>query len=335
MKPVLLAAMTATSALGRGLAVTLAALREGRSALAPCDFETARLPMQIGEVAGVDAVELPGSLVDFACRNNRLAQLGLAQDGFAAAVRASAARHGADRVGVFLGTSTSGILATELAYRERDPASGALPAHYDYAHWHNSFSVTDYVRRALGVSGPAVTLSTACSSSAKAFPAAARMLAAGMIDAAVVGGVDSLCLTTLYGFHALQLTSSAPCRPFDVRRDGLSIGEAAAFMLLERAPAQPQQDALLLLGVGESADATCQARIQRARARAMRCSARSSPPVSRPPRSTTSICTAPARRTTTAPRPMRSQVCSVSARRAARPRPPWATRSARPARSRP
>jgi len=254
MKPVLLAAMTATSALGRGLAVTLAALREGRSALAPCDFETARLPMQIGEVAGVDAVELPGSLVDFACRNNRLAQLGLAQDGFAAAVRASAARHGADRVGVFLGTSTSGILATELAYRERDPASGALPAHYDYAHWHNSFSVTDYVRRALGVSGPAVTLSTACSSSAKAFPAAARMLAAGMIDA-VVGGVDSLCLTTLYGFHALQLTSSAPCRPFDVRRDGLSIGEAAAFMLLERAPAQPQQDALLLLGVGESADA--------------------------------------------------------------------------------
>jgi 3-oxoacyl-[acyl-carrier-protein] synthase I len=255
MKPVLLAAMTATSALGRGLAATLAALREGRCALAPCHFETVRLPMQIGEVAGVDEVELPGPLAAFACRNNRLAQLGLAQDGFAAAVRASAARHGADRVGVFLGTSTSGILQTELAYRERDPASGALPAHYDYAHWHNGFSVTDYVRRALGLTGPAFTISTACSSSAKAFAAAARMMAAGIIDAAVVGGVDSLCLTTLYGFHALQLTSSAPCRPFDVRRDGLSIGEAAAFVLLERAPARLQADALLLLGVGEAADA--------------------------------------------------------------------------------
>jgi len=80
-------------------------------------------------------------------------------------------------------------------------------------------------------------------------------MAAGLIDAAVVGGVDSLCLTTLYGFQSLQLTSSTPCRPFDVRRDGLSIGEAAAFVLLERIPALPPPDALLLLGVGESADA--------------------------------------------------------------------------------
>lgn len=255
MKPVLLAAMTATSALGAGLAATLGALRERRSALAQCHFESARLDMQIGAVPDLDAVDLPAPLAAFACRNNRLAQLGLMQDGFADAVRSSAARHGADRVGVFLGTSTSGILETELAYRERDPDSGALPRRYDYAHRHNSFSVTDYVRRALGLTGPAVTISTACSSSAKAFPAAARMLAAGMIDAAVVGGVDSLCLTTLYGFHALQLTASGPCRPFDVRRDGLSIGEAAAFVLLERAPASVAPEAILLQGIGESADA--------------------------------------------------------------------------------
>jgi 3-oxoacyl-[acyl-carrier-protein] synthase-1 len=81
------------------------------------------------------------------------------------------------------------------------------------------------------------------------------MIAADVIDAAVVGGVDSLCLTTLYGFHSLQLTSSTPCRPFDVARDGISIGEAAAFALLERPPASLDADAVLLLGVGESSDA--------------------------------------------------------------------------------
>jgi 3-oxoacyl-[acyl-carrier-protein] synthase-1 len=81
------------------------------------------------------------------------------------------------------------------------------------------------------------------------------MIAAGVIDAAVVGGVDSLCLTTLYGFHSLQLTSARPCRPFDVARDGISIGEAAAFALLERAPDSLDAGDVLLLGVGESSDA--------------------------------------------------------------------------------
>ncbi len=255
MKPILLTTMTATSCLGRGLEATLAALRARRSGLGPCDFLDCRLEMQIGAVEGVEDVRLPAALGHFACRNNRLAQLGLEQDGFDAAVRASAARYGADRVGVVLGTSTSGILETELAYRARDPVTGALPAAYDYQHRHNAFSVSDYVRQAFALTGPAVTLSTACSSSAKAFAAAARMIDAGMIDAAVVGGVDSLCLTTLYGFHSLQLTSSARCRPFDRQRDGLSIGEAAAYALLEAAPAEPAPDALLLLGTGESSDA--------------------------------------------------------------------------------
>ena len=87
-----------------------------------------------------------------------------------------------------------------------------------------------------GLRGPAVSICTACSSSAKVFAAAQRLIAAELIDAAVVGGVDSLCLTTLYGFHSLQLTAREPCRPFDRAREGLSIGEAAAFALLERAP---------------------------------------------------------------------------------------------------
>ena len=139
-------------------------------------------------------------------------------------------------MGVFLGTSTSGILETELAYRRRDPATGALPADFDYAGSHNSFSVAAFVRAIARARGAGSRWSPrACSSSAKVFGSARRMIAAGLIDAAVVGGVDSLCLTTLYGFHSLQLVSRKPCKPFDVARDGISIGEAAAFALLERA----------------------------------------------------------------------------------------------------
>jgi 3-oxoacyl-[acyl-carrier-protein] synthase-1 len=154
-----------------------------------------------------------------------------------------------------MGTSTSGILQTELAYRRRDPVTGELPPDFDYGATHNSFSVADYLRRRLELEGPAVVVSCACASSAKVFATARRMLEADLIDAALVGGVDSLCLTTLYGFHSLQLCSPAPCRPFDAARDGISIGEAAAFALLERVTDEAAADDLMLLGVGESNDA--------------------------------------------------------------------------------
>ena len=255
MNPPWLSHFTATSSIGRGLAQTLAALRQRRAGLAPCAFDTVDLATFVGEVAGVDAVELPAQLAKFDCRNNRLALLGLIQDGFADAVRAAVANYGAQRVGVFLGTSTSGVLQTELAYRRRDPVSGALPADFNYRTTHNTFSVADFTRHYFGVTGPAVVVSSACSSSAKVFGSARRMLAAGLIDAAVVGGVDTLCLTTLYGFSALGLISAQPCRPFDVQRDGISIGEAAAFALLERMPDHLDADAVLLLGIGESSDA--------------------------------------------------------------------------------
>mgnify|MGYP002755014040 CR=1 FL=1 len=208
-------------------------MRAGRSGLKPCDFETARLPTWIGEAPGIDGATLPAALAAYDCRNQRLAWLGLQADGFLQAARAAIARYGADRVALALGTSTSGILSTELAYRERG-ADGALPAWFDYRATHNTGSLTAFVREALGLRGPALTLSTACSSSAKVFAAAQRMMAAGLADAAIVGGVDSMCLTTLYGFASLQLTAPEPCRPCDAQRQGLSIGEAAAFALLER-----------------------------------------------------------------------------------------------------
>ena len=255
MRPLLLRNFTATSCIGKGVAATLESLLEQRSGLAGCKFETVDIHTHIGEVAGVDEERLPDNLRAFDCRNNRLAELALRQDGFFEAVQQAASRIGRRRVGVFLGTSTAGILQTELAYRERDPVSGALPASFEYGSTHNSFSVADYLRRRCRLEGPAVAVSCACASSAKAFGSARRMLEAGLIDAALVGGVDSLCLTTLYGFHSLQLSSPVPCRPFDVARDGISIGEAAAFALLERAPDDLDGDSVLLLGIGESSDA--------------------------------------------------------------------------------
>ena len=254
MSPLQLSAYTLTTCLGRGLNVTRQALRSGRSGLTACRFETVDLDTWIGKVEGVDAQVLPDALSHYDCRNNALTRMGLETDGFAQRVREAIEQHGPSRVGVFLGTSTAGILQTELAYRRRDPGSGSLPADFNYRSTHNAFSLAEFTRDYFGLQGMAMAISTACSSSAKVFGAAARQLALGSIDAAIVGGVDSLCLTTLYGFSSLQLTSRQPCRPCDVARDGISIGEAAAFALLERS-SDPKPGSVLLLGVGESSDA--------------------------------------------------------------------------------
>ena len=254
MSPLQLSAYTLTTCLGRGLNVTREALRSERSGLTACRFETVDLDTWIGKVEGLDAQVLPDALSHYDCRNNALTRMGLETDGFAQRVREAIEQHGPSRVGVFLGTSTAGILQTELAYRRRDPATGSLPADFNYRSTHNAFSLAEFTRDYFGLQGMAMAISTACSSSAKVFGAAARQLALGSIDAAIVGGVDSLCLTTLYGFSSLQLTSRQPCRPCDVARDGISIGEAAAFALLERS-SDPKPGSVLLLGVGESSDA--------------------------------------------------------------------------------
>jgi 3-oxoacyl-[acyl-carrier-protein] synthase I len=233
-------------------------LRAGRSGLERCDFLDVDLDTYVGRVNGLEDLPVRANLAAYDCRNNRLAQLGLAQDDFIEAVAAARQRYGRERIGVFLGTSTSGILDTELAYRQRDAATGRLPASFNYKGTHNCYSVADFVQQALDLAGPSVVVSTACSSSAKVFGNAARMIQAGLCDAAIVGGVDSLCLTTLYGFNSLGLVSSRPCRPYDAERDGISIGEAAGFVLLERTSAlmnSPAPGTVMLLGVGESSDA--------------------------------------------------------------------------------
>jgi 3-oxoacyl-[acyl-carrier-protein] synthase-1 len=252
MTPLAVTAHTATSALGSGLAAQLAALEQARSGLRPNDISSAPLACWIGRVDGVEEVRLPASLQAWDCRNNRLAWLGLNQDGFMQKVEAARARYGAARVALLLGTSTASIGATEEAYRQLD-ADGGFSDDRLYPPLHAPHSLTAFVAAALQLEGPCLTVSTACSSSAKVFASAERLIRLGLVDAAVVGGVDSLCDSVLFGFNALELVSREPCRPFDAARNGISIGEAAGFALLERAAAAP--DAMQLLGYGEASDA--------------------------------------------------------------------------------
>ena len=255
MAPVLVSAYTAVSALGDGKLAMTSAIANQRSGLRPLgahDFGVGPLaePLDtwVGRVDGLDQ-PLPAPWSHWDCRNNRLAWRGLQADRFAASVAQAVRRHGAGRVGLVLGSSTASIGATEDAYRMLD-ASGVFPPQPDNPALHTLHSLTGFVQEALGLQGPSLTISTACSSSAKAFAAAERWLRLGLADAVVVGGVDSLCATVLFGFHALQLVSPEPCRPFDLGRRGISIGEAAGFALLERG-----NEGLLLLGHGESSDA--------------------------------------------------------------------------------
>lgn len=254
-------AYTATSAAGAGRIALRAALRDRRSGLRANDFvipqresarrevSPARLDCWIGRVDGVEAVVLPATLARWDCRNNRLAWLGLQRDGLLAAIETAKQHYGADRIALVIGTSTSSIGASEEAYARSDEA-GRFPANLARSNIHTPHSLGGFLQEALGLDGPCVTVATACSSSAKVFGQAARLIDAGFVDAAVVGGVDSLCGSVLYGFNALQLVSRWPCRPFDAARDGLSLGEAAGYALLERTGTGPR-----LRGYGESSDA--------------------------------------------------------------------------------
>lgn len=251
----ILAHYTVVSALGRGLEAQAAGLQAGGSYLSPHVLAEGQR-VEVGRVEGVEEFVLPAELARYDCRNNRLAALALETDSFAEAVRERVRSLGASRVGLVVGTSTSGIAKTEEAYREAGFRSrGALLPDFPYRETHNVFSSADFTRRYLGLEGPAFVISTACSSSAKAFGTAARLIRSGTCDAVVVGGVDSLCDTTLYGFQSLGLLSQHRPRPFSADRDGIAIGEAAGFALVLAADKRTQDHGLYLAGIGDSADA--------------------------------------------------------------------------------
>jgi 3-oxoacyl-[acyl-carrier-protein] synthase-1 len=248
-EPVALRAQGLVCAAGTGLGALAEAVHSGRSGLRANDWSRVALDTWIGRAPGVDALRLPPALAHWDCRATRLAWLGLQADDFFTAAQAARQRHGAARVGLVLGTSASTIGASESAYRALT-ADGGFPAPLRQERLNTLHALALFVQEALALDGPAVTVSTACSSSAKALALGARWLRQGLVDAVVVGGVDALCESILFGFAALQLVSGEPCRPFDTARQGISVGEAAAFALLERGGGS-----LCLLGHGESNDA--------------------------------------------------------------------------------
>ena len=260
MPPLAISAYTATTALGRGREAQADALRARRGGLRRNDFADAALDTWIGRVDDLEQAPLPERFARWECRNNRLAWLALQQDGMLDAIAAVRERHGAERVALVLGTSTASIGETEAAYAGLERDAGGLSRFAPDMRRpivHTPHSLGDFVQHATGLRGPCVTVATACSSSAKVFAQAARLIDAGVADAALVGGVDTLCGSVLYGFNSLGLVSAQACRPFDVARDGLSLGEAGGFALLERSTARKGRDhgALQLRGYGESSDA--------------------------------------------------------------------------------
>ena len=225
-------------------------MRTQRGGLRENDFTATPLACAIGRVDGIDDEALPAEFALYDCRNNRLAWASLGEDGFAEALAAAIDRHGAARVALVVGTSTASIGATEEGYAALE--DGRLPAPLRDARVHTPHSLGLFLETALGTRGPCLTVATACSSSAKVFAKAERLIRLGLADAAVVAGVDTLCGSVLFGFNSLELVAQEACRPFDVARRGISIGEAAGFALLERSG---EADAPLLLGYGESSDA--------------------------------------------------------------------------------
>ncbi|MGO2011027.1 MAG: beta-ketoacyl-[acyl-carrier-protein] synthase family protein [Pseudoalteromonas sp.] len=198
----------------------------------------------------VGAVQSPLPLLDeyaleFQTRNNQLAACALEQ--LKVPVAELKQQYGASRIAVIVGTSTSGIAQGEQAMAVQQQ-QGDFPSEYHYQQQEMD-NLSQFIRTALDLEGPALTLSTACSSSAKAFATAQEMIAAGLADAAIVGGVDSLCGMTVNGFSALASTSSAISNPSSRNRDGINLGEAAALCIVQK------HGAVKLLGVGESSDA--------------------------------------------------------------------------------
>lgn len=179
-------------------------------------------------------------------RNNRLLAAALTQ--LAPTLEAFRQCHPDARIGVVIGTSTSGIGETERHlghYRQ----TGQWPEAFHYQRQEIGASAR-FIAERLGLDGPAYTLSTACTSSARALTSARRLLASGRCDAVIAGGADSLCRLTVNGFAALGALSDAPCEPFSVNRRGINIGEAAALFLVTR-----ETGGIQLSGYGETSDA--------------------------------------------------------------------------------
>lgn len=240
--------MTLQTALGTTLDAHLEALRLGTRGL-----RAPPIDVPFNTVTGTlleSPQELPDSLASFDSRAARLAFA--AADPIRDAVEVTKSRYGSTRVALLTGTSTGGIDRTEEAYFRWAEAPGPLPNAYHYPTQHPFHAFTDMLATSLGIDGPRYVVSTACSSSGKIFASAERLISLGIVDAVLLAGVDALCHTTVRGFHDLGVMADEPCRPFGADRPGMNVGEAGAFLLLEKTSDNP---IALLRGVGETSDA--------------------------------------------------------------------------------
>lgn len=242
-----------TSAAGVGLLSLRNAIANQKSGLVPNNFPGCDLNTFIGRVSAIDDYRWASSDSRWKSRNNALIDITLEQGSFLSSLNKIKLRIKNDRIGLVMGSSTSSIDRSEEAYRYLD--NEKLSTEFIQENVLNPHAPGLFVAHRLGLTGPNMTINTACSSSAKVFATAARWLNAGIVDAVVVGGADTLCLSVLYGFHSLQLVSTNPCRPFDETRDGINLGEAAGFAILMRDENADESLPIQLSGYGESSDA--------------------------------------------------------------------------------
>lgn len=252
--PLPVTAYTCLSACGSGNAGFYRHLAENRTALGPLDLFELPFSTVVAQITA-SLPELRPELSQYRCRNAQvaLAALNNPEDGLRQALERATARYGKQRIGVVIGTSTSGMLETESAYAHL-LQHGRMPEHWHFLESHAYQATPRFLQRELDLHGPCYAVSTACSSGIKAIAAGQRLIAAGVCDAVLAGGVDTLCRLTLRGFHSLELVSAQACRPLDKNRQGITIGEAAGLLLLEK-PSPEYAHCPHLLAVGESCDA--------------------------------------------------------------------------------
>lgn len=238
-----------TSAAGQNIDALRASIDSNASGLRKNDLPGSDLNTWIGRVPEVEEVELG----EWQSRNNALAHLGFQQGDLQPNIERLKTQYGPSRLGIVMGSSTSSIDRTEEAYRHLQ--DGQLSEEFRQRKVHNPHAPSLYVAKMSGITGPAITINTACSSSAKVFATGARWLEAGLVDAVLVGGVDTLCLSVLHGFDSLQLVSEHQCKPLDQHRDGINLGEASGYAILVRANEAHDDTGISLLGYGESSDA--------------------------------------------------------------------------------
>jgi 3-oxoacyl-[acyl-carrier-protein] synthase-1 len=239
-------AYAACSALGMTSSEVLTGLYAGRTGLCSGAFDVP-FATAVGALPG-PLSPLPRRLAAYDTRLARMAVLLV--DELGSALAGAVRRYGADRVAIVMASSTAGLETTERAFGHH-LRHGVLPESYSFAKAHSFGALIDVLRDVSGARGPGYVVSTACSSGNKVFGCAERLLGAGSADAVLVGGIDTLCQITLRGFHSLGILSAEPCRPFGLGRDGTSIGEGGALLLIER----QGQGRAQLLGVGETCDA--------------------------------------------------------------------------------